>query len=124
MSSSASNTPLALVVEDNPDAAETLVMLIEMEGFQAVAAESLAAARRQLAIRVPDILLLDHELPDGSGLALLDELKGQPTLSFMLTGSADPDLIRQALRLGAAGYLAKPVDMQALAAALDRARGT
>ena len=122
MSSNDNTMPLALVVDDSPDAAETLVMLIEMEGFQAVAAGSLAEARQQLALQTPDLVLLDHQLPDGNGLELLDELAGSKFEVVMLTGSGDPDLMREARRRGAAGYLHKPVDMEALGAVLARIR--
>ena len=122
MSSNDNTMPLALVVDDSPDAAETLVMLIEMEGFQAVAAGSLAAARQQLALQTPDLVLLDHQLPDGNGLELLDELAGSQIEVVMLTGSGDPDLVREARRRGATGYLLKPVDMEALGAVLARVR--
>jgi len=122
MSSNPIKTPFALVVEDDPDAAETLIMLIEMEGFQGVAADTLAEARRHVANRVPDIALLDHRLPDGSGMELIAELAARGVTTIMLTGSGDPELIEQAKRRGAAGYLLKPVDIEALTGFLAQVR--
>jgi DNA-binding NarL/FixJ family response regulator len=71
----------------------------------------------------PDLVLLDVDLPAMNGIQLLRELRPRlPDTAFvMLTVSADPADVLEAMRLGAAGYLTKDLD----GAALQRAvRGT
>ncbi len=113
----------ALVVEDDADSARMLASLLHTGGFTAATASSLRDARRQIALQRPDIVLLDLQLPDGNGLSLCEEAE---LLSYsevvLITGHASLDTSIQALRLGAADYLIKPVDTQRLNAVLSRAR--
>jgi len=60
--------PHVLVIEDDIDSAEPLAELISAEGFTVATAGSLRDARRQMALQVPDLVLLDLVLPDGNGL--------------------------------------------------------
>ena len=113
----------ALVVEDDADSARMLASLLHTGGFTAATASSLRDARRQIALQRPDIVLLDLQLPDGNGLSLCEEAE---LLSYaevvLITGHASLDTSIQALRLGAADYLIKPVDTRRLHAVLSRAR--
>jgi DNA-binding NtrC family response regulator len=111
----------ALIVEDDPDAAEMMAALIAAEGFTAVTAHSLRDARRQLAMREPDIVLLDLRLPDGSGMELLNEPETLANTEVVLiTGHASLETSIQALRLGAADYLVKPFNIKQLQGILSR----
>ena len=113
--------PHALLVDDDSDAAETMAMLIANEGFTVATAGSLRDARRQMALQEPDIVLLDLTLPDGSGMELFKDAKQLPNAELVLiTGHASLDTSIQALRLGAADYLVKPVGRQDLLAVLER----
>jgi DNA-binding NtrC family response regulator len=113
--------PHALVVDDEPDSAETMAMLIASEGFTVATAGSLRDARRQLALQEPDIVLLDLMLPDGNGMELLNEAKGMANTDVVLmTGQASLDTSIQALRLGAADYLVKPMSLKQLKGVLSR----
>ena len=113
--------PHALVVDDEPDSAETMAMLIASEGFTVATAGSLRDARRQLALQEPDIVLLDLMLPDGNGMELLNEAKGMSNTDVVLmTGQASLDTSIQALRLGAADYLVKPMSLKQLKGVLSR----
>ena len=74
--SSAHELPLrghALIVQDDAEAARQIATLMTDRGYSAATATSLHDARRQMALQPPDLLLLDPCLPDGNGLALLDE---------------------------------------------------
>ena len=71
--------PHALVVDDEADAAEMMAALIATEGYTAATAGSLRDARRQMALQVPDVVLLDLVLPDGSGIELVDEVSHAET---------------------------------------------
>ena len=66
--------PRALIVDDDPEIAKVLTELVEREGFAVTTAPTLAQAREEIAATVPDIVLVDIHLPDGSGLELLEGL--------------------------------------------------
>jgi two-component system, NtrC family, response regulator AtoC len=113
--------PHALLVDDDSDAAETMAMLIASEGFTVATAGSLRDARRQIALQEPDIILLDLMLPDGSGMELFNDAKQMPNAELVLiTGHASLDTSIQALRLGAADYLVKPMSLKQLQGVLSR----
>ena len=113
--------PHALVVDDDADAAETMAMLIANEGFTVATAGSLRDARRQMALQEPDIVLLDLMLPDGSGMELFNDAKQLPNTEVVLiTGHASLETSIQALRLGAADYLVKPINLKQLQGVLSR----
>ncbi|MGQ0598563.1 sigma-54-dependent transcriptional regulator [Aquabacterium sp.] len=114
--------PHALVVDDEADAADMLASLIASEGFSVATAGSLREARRQLALQEPDVVLLDLMLPDGSGMQLFDDEKALVNAEVVLmTGHASLDTSIQALRLGAADYLLKPIQLKQLSNVLSRA---
>jgi two-component system, NtrC family, response regulator AtoC len=111
----------ALIVEDDADSARMMAALVGAEGFSAATARSLHDARRQIAMQQPDLVLLDLRLPDGNGMALLDdqELMGNSEVVLM-TGHASLETSIQALRFGAADYLIKPVSAKQLQSILSR----
>lgn len=113
--------PHALIVDDEADSAETMAMLIANEGFTVATAGSLRDARRQMALQEPDIVLLDLVLPDGNGMELFQDAKALPNTEVVLiTGHASLDTSIQALRLGAADYLVKPMSLKQLQGVLSR----
>src|SRR3954469_11535538 len=113
--------PHALVVDDEADSAEMMAMLIANEGFTVATAGSLRDARRQMALQEPDIVLLDLVLPDGNGMELFQDAKALPNTEVVLiTGHASLDTSIQALRLGAADYLVKPMSLKQLQGVLSR----
>lgn len=112
----------ALIVDDDTDSANLMAELIGMEGFTAAIAHSLHDARRQLALQEPDLLLLDLVLPDGSGMDLLrdDSALLSNTEVVLITGHASVETSVQALRMGAADYLTKPLNIKHLRGVLSR----
>ncbi len=111
----------ALIVEDDADSAQLMAALVANEGFTVATAGSLRDARRQMVLQQPDLVLLDLQLPDGSGMDLFQdpELVGRSEVVF-ITGHASLETSIQALRLGAADYLIKPVQHQQLRNILSR----
>ncbi|HEY0856559.1 MAG TPA: sigma-54 dependent transcriptional regulator [Albitalea sp.] len=110
-----------LVVDDELDAAESMAMLISDAGFTVSTARSLNDARRQIALRKPDLVLLDLMLPDGSGMKLLDgDAWCDDTEVVFVTGHGDLESSVQALRRGALDYLLKPVSAEQLMSLLRR----
>jgi DNA-binding NtrC family response regulator len=114
--------PHALVVDDDADAAEMMAALIASEGYTVAVAADLHAARRQMVLHPPSIVLLDMRLPDGSGMDLIDEVKALDAEVVLITGHADVSSSVQALRLGAADYLTKPLSLRQLGGILSRLR--
>ncbi len=112
---------LVLIVDDDADAAEMLATLIAAEGFEVAVATCLAEAKQQLALRAPSLVLLDLQLPDGSGLSLFSEESLLNNAQVVLvTGHATLETSIEALRLGAADYLVKPVNLDQLRGVLKR----
>ncbi|MFG6455530.1 sigma-54-dependent transcriptional regulator [Roseateles sp. BYS96W] len=113
--------PHALVVDDDPDSAASLRALIAGEQFTVSVAHTLRDARRQISLQQPDIILLDLRLPDGNGMDLLADPKLVANSEVVLcTGHANLETSIQALRLGAADYLIKPVNLTQLQGVLSR----
>ena len=106
---------LVLIVEDDENSAELLRTFVESQGFGTAVANSLADARQQLVLHAPSVVLLDLHLPDGSGMDLFDDesLRGDSDI-VLITGNASVETSAQALRLGAADYLIKPVSLKVL----------
>ncbi len=112
-----------LVIEDDPGVRETLVEFFETFGHTARGAATASEGRRLAAEHAPDVVLLDLHLPDADGLVALEALRADdPELAvIVLTGYADVGTAVRAMQQGAADLLEKPVDLEALAAAVDRA---
>jgi len=71
--------------------------------------------------RRPDVVLLDLQLPDGNGMDLFEDMKSPATTEVVLiTGHASLESSIDALRLGAADYLIKPVNIRQLKGILSR----
>jgi DNA-binding response OmpR family regulator len=111
----------ALIVEDDIDAAQMMAALVATENFTVATANTLRDARRQIALQQPDIVLLDLQLPDGSGMELFEDpqLIAQSEV-VLITGHASLETSIQALRMGAADYLIKPVNVKQLHGILSR----
>ena len=96
-----------LVVDDEAGFRISLSEVLRLEGYTAVGASTCQEALVQLARDSVDLLFLDVNLPDGSGLDLLP-LAGPPVV--VVTGEPSLSLADEALSLGARDCLAKPID--------------
>jgi two-component system, NtrC family, response regulator AtoC len=111
--------PAALVVDDDVNFSAGLAEVVTREGFTARTAASVKEAKAELAKGMPDILLVDLHLPDGSGLDIFKELEASPSTEVVLiTGQATVDTAVEAMRRGASDYLVKPVDIARVRAVL------
>jgi two-component system response regulator AtoC len=111
-----------LIVDDEAKARGPIARMLKAEGYDILEAESLAMAVATLKDHSPDILILDFVLPDGHGLDLLRKLSAtrpRPQV-VVVTGTADVRTAVEALHLGAADLLEKPVDMDRLKAVIKR----
>ena len=112
---------LILVVEDDPRFAGILRDLVHEMGFQCVVTQT-AGEGLDAAVRYqPSAILLDVNLPDHSGLGVLDQLKRNPATRHIPVHVASvADYAHEALELGAVGYALKPVNREQLIEALQR----
>ncbi len=112
-----------LVVDDDATVRETLVEFFETFGYTARGAGTASEARAMASEHAPDVVLLDLRLPDASGLLLLDALRADDADIgvIVLSGFADVPTTVGAMQRGAVDVLEKPVDLDALAAAVSRA---
>ena len=101
--------PHALIVDDDTSFQLGLAEAVRLEGFTTATAGTLALARTELAKGAPDVLFIDLNLPDGTGLDLLQEMETIPE-TVLITGQASMETAVQALRRGVSDYLTKPVD--------------
>jgi len=115
-------TPTILLIEDEASARFGFVRYFTQEGYRVREAEDLATARNALALDRFDAVVLDINLPDGSGIDFIDFIKeSDPLLPIIvITGSGDIPLAVQAIQRGAENFLTKPVDTAALAAFLTK----
>ncbi len=101
----------ALIVDDDLDALAGVAELVLRQGFTTDTASSLGEAREKMAERRPDVVLLDLQLPDGNGMDLFQDIESRSTTEVVLiTGHASLETSIEALRLGAADYLTKPIN--------------
>jgi CheY-like chemotaxis protein len=110
-----------LVVDDEPDARETLQQILEHCNAEARTAGSAAEALRALEDWRPDVLLSDIGMPGEDGYELIQRVRSLPserggrTPAAALTAFARGEDRRRALRAGFQLHVAKPVDMRELA---------
>lgn len=102
-----------LSVEDTTDSALLIQAALE-DDYDLVVVKSLVEARRELTEKLPALLILDASLPDGDGMSFCRWLKADPNYKkipvLFLTGRTAEEEKRFALKIGANGYLTKPID--------------
>ncbi|RKZ79749.1 MAG: sigma-54-dependent Fis family transcriptional regulator, partial [Gammaproteobacteria bacterium] len=119
-----------LLVEDESLFAKSVLRRLQREGYQGNIAETIAEAKQYLDKVLPDILLLDVRLPDGSGLDLLAEIRARDDNGWkkvpvvVMTAYGELDDAVSAMKLGATDYLKKPVDLDDLVLTLSKVMAT
>jgi CheY-like chemotaxis protein len=120
--------PKVLFVDDDADMRRVMQIRLRACGVDVHTASTAMQALWIAMKEVPDVIITDYHMPEGSGQYLLGRLKGTPLLKdipvIMLTGARigndrDFALERRFLgEYGAAAFLAKPVDLDVLLSAL------
>jgi CheY-like chemotaxis protein len=125
MATPAGSRSLILVVDDSADLRETLVMILQFEGYRAVAAadgfEALSAAEREQ----PDLILLDYAMPhlDGPGFCRAYREWGGTAPIVLVTAAlrvTTDEACKVAEACGAAAFIEKPFELDALLATIAR----
>lgn len=110
-----------LIVEDDKGLNQGLCKALRQEHRQIYACQSIAQARAQLFCGDVSLVLLDINLPDGSGLDLMREIKEKsPCVPVILLTANDTDMdIVSGLNQGADDYITKPFSLSVLRARVD-----
>lgn len=116
-----------LLADDDKVQTMMLSSQLRAKGYSVAAAYDATYAVMVAMKSPPDAVVLDILMPGGTGRAVLERLKGSSKTMqipvIVLSSVADPKVVSEVLALGAAEYLHKPVDVDALDAALRRALG-
>jgi PAS domain S-box-containing protein len=115
-----------LVVDDSADAADSLAMLLELEGHEVSTAYSAAAALEKAERLQPEIAFIDIGLPQMDGYEVARRLRASERCRAIrlvaLTGYGQPDDRDQARRAGFDHHLVKPADLDSVDAILAEPR--
>jgi DNA-binding response OmpR family regulator len=110
--------PTVLLVDDEPELRALLAEYFGRNGFEVLQAEDAAAARARVAERVPDVAVLDINMPGENGLSLARALReAHPRLGVLMLTTAGEAIDRiVGLEVGADDYVAKPFELRELLA--------
>ncbi len=111
---------LVLIVEDDDETAGMITELLQTSGFQAIAVDSGELALHELEDSSPDLILLDMNLPDMSGLDVVRQLRANSLLPLIAVSglTREGDKVA-ALEMGADDYLDKPFSPEELVARIN-----
>ncbi len=113
-----------LVVDDNRKTADALVQMLKVLGLEARSAYGASPAMTLLTHILPDLVLLDINMPGLSGLEVLAYLRREPRLHrvpvLVITADDQPEARQQVLQAGAQGFLVKPITLDTLEKELRR----
>ncbi len=111
------NTPIAIVIEDEPQIRRFVRGALEAEGWQVHEADTVQRGLTEAGTRKPDLLVLDLGLPDGDGIQLIRDVRGWSGVPIIvLSARVDEADKIAALDAGADDYLTKPFGMGELLA--------
>lgn len=109
-----------LVVDDNPSNLKLFTFLLNLPGYSVTTAASAEQALEALEGLVPDLIIMDLQLPDVDGLTLTRQLKADPRMKRVpivaVTASAMKGDEEKARAAGVDGYMSKPVEKRAFRA--------
>lgn len=115
-----------LIVDDDRFIRMTLGEALRSWGYETIDASTVAEALNQFSEEDPSFVLLDIDLPDGSGLDILNRVKEQndEIIAVMITGNIDVANTIAALRGGAHDFIGKPIRLEELRVTLRNASET
>jgi DNA-binding NtrC family response regulator len=111
-----------LIVEDEPGIRLGIRTYLETYGYEMDEAATCAAALTHVNTVLPDVLLVDYALPDGTALDLMTQLKsaGIELPVVIVTGHGSIELAVSAIKEGAEHFLTKPLELASVAVVIDR----
>src|SRR5690348_12552151 len=112
-----------LIVEDERDVRSVIRRALAQRGFELPGSANVRQATEAFPEFRPELLLVDHRLPDGTAFEVIDALKAAeidcPIIVMTAFGSID--LAVEAMRRGAENFVTKPIDLDALGILVERA---
>ncbi len=111
-----------LVVDDEENLCYSIQLALRHAGHQCRIADTVEAALAQCTRRVPDLALIDIQLPDGSGIDLMARLReqGMDAPVMVITAFGTVATAVAAMKQGAVDFIQKPLSMEELCLAVDR----
>lgn len=105
-----------LIVDDDPETARFIKNLLKKHGFDGIVAKDGGQAHSSFVMRKPDFVLLDVILPGESGFEVCERMKQtDETIPVLFVTAIDLEDARNlATRVGADGYITKPIDTKEL----------
>lgn len=111
------NRPI-LVVEDDIDLAEIVTNRLSSEGYAVKCAHNWKDARKIVEDRLPDLLIMDLNLPDAQGMDVIERLRSDPRtrrLAIVVTSAEDDtEHLVRGIRSGVLFFLTKPFELDEL----------
>ncbi|MBI5131436.1 MAG: response regulator [Rhodopseudomonas palustris] len=112
-----SQNPHIIVVDDEAPAREMVGDYLKMHGFVVTLCDGGKSLRAEIETKVPDLVVLDLNMPEEDGLSIIRDLKAKTNVPvIMLTATASPIDRVVGLELGADDYVAKPCELRELMA--------
>jgi len=111
-----------LIVDDDPALTVGVAVRLEASGYEVLAANDVASGVTKARYEGPDVILLDLGLPGGGGIAVLEQLKGDPAtrdIPIIVMSARHRSEGEAAIEVGAEVFLQKPVENRRLLYAVD-----
>jgi len=113
--------PRILVLEDQTSIQDLVMAMLKIRNLECEAASSLAEGQARLEQEHYDLLVVDVNLPDGSGLSLVKDGGAESPLVLVMTGRSDIQTAVEAIRRGAIDFITKPFAVGHFLQRVDRA---
>ncbi len=110
-----------LLIDDDIAALRAIGAFFELRGWDVYRELTGEAGLVTFDRALPDVVLLDLELPGMDGMAVLEQLRTRETTVILLTGQNDVSLAVQAIREGAENFIVKPAELEHLLVVAERA---
>jgi CheY-like chemotaxis protein len=117
---SVGNNGPVLVVDDDSAILTTITEILELEGYPFITASDGAEALHRIAAEQPSLVLLDMRMPVLNGWEVARAVRERGIMVPIVVMTAAQDARLWSEQIGAAGYLAKPFDLDDLLATIER----
>ena len=116
-----------LIADDDRDLCQLLSAVLRSQGHEVIFAFDAAQALNVARTNTPDVIVLDINMPGGTGVGALEKLKINMKTSMIpvlvITASTDEQLGASLRQIGAVEFMQKPLDMEEFCEALHRITG-